>query len=68
MFEVESRPSVSARGDRSAREYDDFKHEHREPISEADVDDSNPVTPAGYTYFAQFIDHGITFKGVVTPR
>jgi len=31
------------------------------PITEPEPEDENPTIAAGYTYFAQFIDHDITF-------
>lgn len=31
------------------------------PITEDEVEDENPVTPAAYTYFGQFVDHDLTF-------
>jgi hypothetical protein len=31
------------------------------PIDETEPVDENPIIPAGYTYFGQFIDHDITF-------
>ena len=31
------------------------------PITKTEPEDENPTIPAGYTYFAQFIDHDITF-------
>ena len=30
-------------------------------FGESEADDENPVIPAGYTYFGQFIDHDLTF-------
>lgn len=30
-------------------------------FGESEPDDENPVIPAGYTYFGQFIDHDLTF-------
>jgi hypothetical protein len=38
-----------------------IKHEAGSPITTAEPDDENPVTPAGYTYFGQFVDHDLTF-------
>lgn len=31
------------------------------PFGQAEPEDENPVIPAGYTYFGQFIDHDLTF-------
>lgn len=35
------------------------------PITELEPADENPVLPAGYTYFGQFVDHDISFD--LTP-
>lgn len=38
-----------------------IQHEGGSPIKTDEPDDENPVTPAGYTYFGQFVDHDLTF-------
>ncbi len=38
-----------------------IKADAGQPITVAEEEDENPVTPAGYTYFGQFVDHDMTF-------
>ena len=38
-----------------------IKEDNGAPITEAEPVDENSTTPAGYTYFGQFIDHDVTF-------